>query len=882
MAILNGGALRTGWDAGPLTRGAVLRSYPFKDQMFLTVLRGDSIYAALNYSASMAGQNDTTFVTIGSFLQVAGAQYSFNRSLPAAPTRLTSVAVSTNGEGSLPTLADAAGSTPAPVAGSARSVETGASASGEMKSLDVGKVYVVVMTQFIRNGNDGYAPFWDFVVPPIPISRGKDEALLDMLASLPGGTVNGTTVATGLLDMAALSDLSRVRRLSTGGDPYGPSEAAFAAPAPPLANTPTERYIAPEDRVVMEDGVPVAVPTAPFLAPVVYRAVKVSGSAAYATCPDGYVHSIRHSACLTCPEDTRKTEPLDGSTPTCEGISPAPYDAAVVGATAGAGGFLLVASLLGWVVFVMMRAAKARRVRAWEQRLAPKPAGMPALAVAHGAPAGGSSKTPLRLRGNAVGDIGVVGDAVSSGGGTPHAFVIAVAGGSFSASLDSPSVGGGLTSPDPAKASRHSLPGGPGLGAAVAAPCAIVFTDIASSSDLWRTLGGRTMLRVLALHNTAIRRAIEACLGYEVKTIGDAFMIAFLNPRDAVAATLRVQRNLLVSRWPTAILGSPFARPVRGVLSPVAACVAAAAEDGTLTVHVLEKMRDAALAGQVPDINESQPTASNTASATDEAGGAPPLGPSMDIRALEAGIPRAALGVAEWHGNLEEVDTPPLNAQVLLAGLRVRAGVAVGVPRTRIDDTTGRFDYYGSVCNEAARIEGAASSGHVFLSALAARYLVSEATLDKIHDEWVPVGGDTPADVASLAPDPKTDRLPRDTMIRREGLFSLRGVSAASTLYSVLPAVLTGRPILKKDVARAGDTEIGTEFGANNAVVNVELTENPPPSPIADVVPLPASDVAPIPAPVRRHLMGRVTDATLREGVWLYSLHAWRSSDAML
>jgi hypothetical protein len=63
--------------------------------------------------------------------------------------------------------------------------------------------------------------------------------------------------------------------------------------------------------------------------------------------------------------------------------------------------------------------------------------------------------------------------------------------------------------------------------------CAILFTDIKSSSHLWKTYKGK-MGKALDRHNSQISRAAKKNKGFIVKTIGDAYMIAFGNLANAI------------------------------------------------------------------------------------------------------------------------------------------------------------------------------------------------------------------------------------------------------------------------------------------------------------------------------------------------------------
>eukprot|EP01062_Namystynia_karyoxenos_P054005 TRINITY_DN4409_c2_g1_i1.p1 TRINITY_DN4409_c2_g1~~TRINITY_DN4409_c2_g1_i1.p1 ORF type:complete len:1318 (+),score=301.89 TRINITY_DN4409_c2_g1_i1:87-3956(+) len=78
---------------------------------------------------------------------------------------------------------------------------------------------------------------------------------------------------------------------------------------------------------------------------------------------------------------------------------------------------------------------------------------------------------------------------------------------------------------------------------------AIMFSDIVGSTKLWEE-DPNSMAEALELHNTAIRAQVRAHRGYEVKTIGDAFMISFGDPVDAVACGMAVQEQLLRVEWP--------------------------------------------------------------------------------------------------------------------------------------------------------------------------------------------------------------------------------------------------------------------------------------------------------------------------------------------
>ena len=82
------------------------------------------------------------------------------------------------------------------------------------------------------------------------------------------------------------------------------------------------------------------------------------------------------------------------------------------------------------------------------------------------------------------------------------------------------------------------------------APVAIVFTDIQSSTMLWAQLP-ENMAVALDTHHELIRREIVTHRGYEVKTIGDSFMVALKSADDAVSLAIGIQEALFRHQWET-------------------------------------------------------------------------------------------------------------------------------------------------------------------------------------------------------------------------------------------------------------------------------------------------------------------------------------------
>jgi len=73
----------------------------------------------------------------------------------------------------------------------------------------------------------------------------------------------------------------------------------------------------------------------------------------------------------------------------------------------------------------------------------------------------------------------------------------------------------------------------------------ILFSDIEGSTSANERLGDRRWLEVLRAHNRIVRREVAAQRGFEVKSQGDGFMIAFGSARRAALCAVGIQRALV-------------------------------------------------------------------------------------------------------------------------------------------------------------------------------------------------------------------------------------------------------------------------------------------------------------------------------------------------
>jgi class 3 adenylate cyclase/ABC-type branched-subunit amino acid transport system substrate-binding protein len=216
-------------------------------------------------------------------------------------------------------------------------------------------------------------------------------------------------------------------------------------------------------------------------------------------------------------------------------------------------------------------------------------------------------------------------------------------------------------------------------------PFTVMFTDIQSSTMQWASNPG-DMGPAVDKHHALIRGVLPAFHGYEVKTIGDSFMVAFKDPMDAVRAASQIQQVLYDAQWPESI------------------------------DQVYKKADDTGL--------------------------------YKDARAYDE----------VWRG------------------LRVRIGIHTGFGSVKFDQVTLGYDYYGTVVNTAARIEGVGHGGQI---------LVSKSTYDAMFENssaknWI----ESNVVVTNLGPQP------------------LRGLDSQVELTQFLPHEFASRtfPPLRLDV----------------------------------------------------------------------------------
>jgi len=83
----------------------------------------------------------------------------------------------------------------------------------------------------------------------------------------------------------------------------------------------------------------------------------------------------------------------------------------------------------------------------------------------------------------------------------------------------------------------------PGLPIREPAFRAIMFTDMAHSTDITNQLGDRAAFEVLQAHHKIIRDALFRYGGHEIDTAGDGFLASFSSVPDAMRCAVAIQRD---------------------------------------------------------------------------------------------------------------------------------------------------------------------------------------------------------------------------------------------------------------------------------------------------------------------------------------------------
>ena len=92
----------------------------------------------------------------------------------------------------------------------------------------------------------------------------------------------------------------------------------------------------------------------------------------------------------------------------------------------------------------------------------------------------------------------------------------------------------------------------------------LLFTDVEGSTSLWERMP-ELARECLLPHDAVLRETLLRYGGYEVKTKGDAFMVAFARPEHALRCAVDVQAALASQPWSARLADQPEAKDERGL-----------------------------------------------------------------------------------------------------------------------------------------------------------------------------------------------------------------------------------------------------------------------------------------------------------------------------
>jgi class 3 adenylate cyclase len=128
-----------------------------------------------------------------------------------------------------------------------------------------------------------------------------------------------------------------------------------------------------------------------------------------------------------------------------------------------------------------------------------------------------------------------------------------------------------------------------------------MFSDIEQSTAATERLGDLRAQEMLRIHNQIVRQNLAEFGGFEVKTLGDGFMVAFPSPRRAVLCAISILKEMArpsdrySERLPRVRMGLHTGEPIReagdffGKSVIIAARIGAVAEAGEILLSAATK-----------------------------------------------------------------------------------------------------------------------------------------------------------------------------------------------------------------------------------------------------------------------------------------------------
>ena len=288
-----------------------------------------------------------------------------------------------------------------------------------------------------------------------------------------------------------------------------------------------------------------------------------------------------------------------------------------------------------------------------------------------------------------------------------------------------------------------------------------------------------TIIKIITAYNVALARTVRAARallrthnGYECKEPEPGKLTAAFRSLDAaVRWASALQSSLLFDvHWPREVLTWDDCREVREGEDDEGFAFgledAGLLEDGTETVHSHSETED------VGDVARH----THTDNHHDEG-----VVLGMDMVSVAAsgdvygGVGSSTGGGGGGGGGNGGGMTAMANRPLIWRGLRVRVGIACGVPSSKAPLNTGRADYFGTIPNLAARLMSLAQSGQVLFDGAKLQTLRPLTWRD---------------DIAIL---PGNEAFPDSLEITPLGHFAIKGLEELRLVYQGLPVGLSSR-----------------------------------------------------------------------------------------
>lgn len=202
-----------------------------------------------------------------------------------------------------------------------------------------------------------------------------------------------------------------------------------------------------------------------------------------------------------------------------------------------------------------------------------------------------------------------------------------------------------------------------------------VFTDVEGSTELWEW-NTEVMAQSIDIHDRVMRSQLSKHCGYEITTEGDAFLVAFHEPLDALAWCISLQYTLLGANWPPELINHRKA----------------AAEN----VYTMQTTQEWLSKVGKKELYNS-----------DNYGPIVPLEPHV-----RAALTRLEQGTDDKLRLLSGLG----DLGIVFRGLRVRMGVATGLPeRMKFHKMTMRAEYFGAVVRRVHAVSETPHGGQIIM-----------------------------------------------------------------------------------------------------------------------------------------------------------------------